>query len=348
MSIDDPSSEHVDIEPYRKPEPIFAFWRPESPPARLWIGYLASQLSGLLQLGFLALLTTRFDWHIIGRFDEYTALFLGASAILGVPFTMGVVASYFWYDPSIRRRGKTWWYTTVNFIFACIGAGFVLREGVICLIMASPLLILLMVGGLEFGFKLWSKPPFLQVSIFPLLLLLFIADATQPHLYRTQATTTFHSSAPPERLWHYVAGYPVNNRPADWWLWKIGLPMPLQSTGEPIVGGRRDCRFTGNVDIGERIVEAIPNRRLEFVIDRQPQHPEALHHFTLERGRIELLPDGHGGTILRGTSWYRLNVYPAAYFNLWTSTIVHQTHRRVFEYMSRLAEEKSPDLHRTF
>jgi hypothetical protein len=48
------------------------------------------------------------------------------------------------------------------------------------------------------------------------------------------------------------------------------------------------------------------------------------------------LPDGH--TLLTGTSRYRNRMWPTAYWRLWSDSIVHQIHLRVFRHIKRLSE----------
>ncbi|MBW3635606.1 MAG: SRPBCC family protein [Armatimonadetes bacterium] len=310
--------------------------RPQNPKWALFAGYAVSQVVGLGALALVAAIFVRFNAYQANELVGLTAGILGFSHFFLIPFGMGFIAAYFWLDlPSQRTHNAR--RAAFNTLIACFGAALVLREGAMCLMMAFFLLWVFMWSGLDVGQHFWRKNPFLSVSLVPLFLLLVWAEATHPPTQTFAVSTQFHSSASPQSLWKYTANYPRNPHPANWWLYRMGLPAPLQSTGRAVVGGRRDCVLTGGVSIGEKIVVAEPNRKLEFVIDRQPQHPEIVHHFVLERGRIELFPDGRGGTILKGTSWYRLNVAPAAYFDLWSAAIVRQTHARVFGWMDELA-----------
>lgn len=324
--------------------------RPKNPRLAVWMGYLVSQIVGFGALALVTLIFTRFDFQKLGDLTQWTAGILGFSQFFLVPFGMGFVASYFWlnrekWDPK-RLTSQVWWSISpgdvsgsafVNTLISCVGATLILREGAICLLMASPILWIFMALGVRTGAHFWIKNPFLGVSLVPFFLLLAFAEAGRPQSQTFAVTSEFHSQASPQSLWKYTANYPRNPRAPGWWLYRMGLPAPMQSTGMAIVGGRRDCVLSGGVSIGEKIVVAQPNRKLEFIIDKQPQHPEIVHHFVLERGRIELFPDGKGGTWLKGTSWYRLNVAPVAYFDWWSAQVVHQTHARVFNWMDELA-----------
>ncbi len=329
--------------------------RPKNPRAAIWMGYLVSQVVGFGAIALVTFIFTNFDFAKLGDLGSWTAGILGFSQFLLIPFGMGMVASYFWLDTLrisvtatelkngaalTRKVPLVGLESFINTSLACFGAFFVLREGTICLLMASPILWLFMWLGMITGDKFWRKNPFLGVSLAPLFLLLVFAEASRPQTQVFRVSTQFHSKAAPEKLWKYTANYPRNPRAAQWWLYRLGLPAPMESTGIAKVGGRRDCLLSGGVDIGEKIVVADQCRRLEFVIDKQPVHPEITRHFVLLRGRIDLQDDGQGGTILTGTSWYRLNVAPVAYFGLWSDAVVHQTHLRVFGWMDELAQTR--------
>ena len=68
-------------------------------------------------------------------------------------------------------------------------------------------------------------------------------------------------------------------------------------------------------------------------------HPPHLDHYLVCReGQflLEALPDGR--TRLVGTTWYSNRMWPAAYWNLWSDTIIHRIHLRVLKHIQQLAE----------
>jgi hypothetical protein len=164
-------------------------------------------------------------------------------------------------------------------------------------------------------------------------------DAQMPHHHAAIVTDQVLIRAAPATVWHYVPEYPTMTAPPDYWLWKIGLPIPTQSTATgAFVGAKRDCRFSGNVVFEEKIVEAETAKVLTFDVTKQPDHPELTGHFNLDRGRFLLRDNGDGTTTLIGTTWYRLHVYPAPYFDLWAADIVRRVHFRVMNHIKELAE----------
>lgn len=156
---------------------------------------------------------------------------------------------------------------------------------------------------------------------------------------RASSSATTTRTAPPERVWQYVIDYPAITEKPDFWLWKVGLPAPVQSTATGhFVGARRRCAFEGNIAFDERIVEMEPARKLTFDITDQPKDPEIMGHLDLKRGRMILRDNHDGTTTLIGTSWYKLKVYPSAYYDLWTQSIMRAVHLRVMHHIQRLAE----------
>lgn len=222
-----------------------------------------------------------------------------------------------------------------------LGAVF-MREGVICLIMAAPLhlAIIAMGYGIGRGLARWRKSKTVSVSLAPLVVLGVMAETAGPvPNYADAITDSVTVNAPAEYVWKYVVDYPDNPNPPDYWLWQVGLPAPTHSVA-PVqaVGARRDCKFTEDHAFEERIVELQPNRKLVFAITKQPQHPEIIGHITVDKGEIVLTPNADGTTTVTATSWYRLHVRPAAYFDWWAADVTRHIHFRVLGYMKTLAE----------
>ncbi len=223
-----------------------------------------------------------------------------------------------------------------------VGSYVLIREGVICLIILSPVIFGMMAFGAWIGRVLARSvlKRTVQVSIIPLIALAVFAEASGPKPDYTGAVAdSVTINAPPEYIWRYVLEYPENQAPSEYWLWNIGLPRPIQSVAEtPEVGATRLCRFSDGIVFEERITELEPNRVMTFDVTRQPDHPEVIGHFQFDRGQIRLTPNADGTTTITATSWYRLFVRPAPYFDWWTADITRNIHFRVLNHMKRLAE----------
>ncbi|QGZ95746.1 SRPBCC family protein [Terricaulis silvestris] len=224
-----------------------------------------------------------------------------------------------------------------------VAAFVLLREGVICLIILSPLIFVMVAAGAFLGRVIVRATPkrSLQVSLIPLIALAVFAEASGPKPdYSGSVADSVTINAPPEYVWRYVVQYPENETPSEYWLWNVGLPRPIQSVAEtPEVGGTRLCRFSDGIVFEERITELVPNQVMTFDVTRQPNHPEVIGHFQFDRGQIRLTPNANGTTTITATSWYRLFVRPAPYFDWWTADITRNIHFRVLNHMKRLAEQ---------
>ncbi len=320
----------------------------ETPPARptkkatrrpvLW-GVLSGWV--LIFLPYLAVTIIRN--HGIGfLFEEPSSgLYYNASVLLLLPFVQGFAAG--WVRGPLKPDSLRGWSITFAVLFwDLIAAALFLREGIICLIMASPLLlgffaIAFLIGRAIAG---WRSGGRVSVSLAPLVLLAVLAETAGPKPnYPDAITDSVTVNAPADYVWRYVVQYPDNPNPPDYWLWQLGVPAPTHSVA-PVqaVGEKRECRFNGGQAFEERIAELEPNRKLVFVITKQPQDPEIIGHLTVDKGEILLTQNPDGTTTLTATSWYRLHVRPAAYFDMWAADITRHVHFRVLGYMKQLAE----------
>jgi uncharacterized protein YndB with AHSA1/START domain len=201
-------------------------------------------------------------------------------------------------------------------------------------------MLVIWIGTLAGHSFLRGLRPKVQVSLVPLVMLAVFAEARGPTPnFTAEVTDSVIVDAPPEYVWRYVTTYPENRDAPQYWLWQAGLPYPTQSIADaPEVGAKRICAFSTGIAFEERIVEIQPNEVMTFEVTKQPDHPEVAGHFQFDRGQIRLTRNGDGTTTLTATSWYRLFVRPAAYFNWWTEDITRQVHFRVLNHMRDLAE----------
>ena len=302
-------------------------------------------IAGILAANALALGVALLTWILFfltgGRRsdgNDNPFVFVASDFIL-VPMAMGAVTAYVWRDLDLKRQEAAGG-SFVSLLLGCALSAIVLREGTICLLMALPLVVTFQWVGYRIGKALAnrkSRP--LNATLAPLFLLLITANVLTTRGYDGAETDRIVIHAPARKVWRYLAGYPAIAAPPDYWLWRIGLPVPVQSTANgSAVGAARKCLFTGNVALDERITQSTPERELAFDVVSQPKDPEIVGHFTLHRGQFLLKDNGDGTTTLTGTSWYTLNVHPAVYYDLWVQDIVSHVHLRVMRHIKILAE----------
>lgn len=230
-------------------------------------------------------------------------------------------------------------------------------EGLVCFVMAFPLVFPLYWAG-YFGTRRaldsWrDRGRTAMVSLVPLLSLATLAAARDVPVaeVRTQ-TTTIEIDAPPERIWPYLFRMDAIPPPGSP-LFRAGVAHPLRiaSSGTEVGSLRRCVLSTGTMP--ETITVSEPARRMRFrVLETPPAMRElnpfgpvnAAHlrgYFTVGTGEFRLIPLGNGRTRLVGTSTYSLEIYPAAYWTLWSDHIVNGVHLAVMGEMKRRVESRA-------
>jgi hypothetical protein len=269
-----------------------------------------------------------------------TMFVIGLPSLFLVPLCSGAAAAFCWrrLKPGIST---ILFATLMMTVLVLAGATIIAGEGVICLIIVSPLLYGTVLTGAIVG-HLWfrkSGGP-LQWCLVPVLA---FAAAGEPLARSDRAGVVadeIRITASPEKVWSQLTAFPEIPDAPDYWLFRLGLPYPTSATGSgAYVGADRQCIFSGNMVFGEKIVECRPNENLTFDITELPPHPELIGHITPTRGQFLLRDNGDGTTTLTGTSWYTLHVRPLWYSDWWTEQIVRAVHLRVMEDIRRRAEQ---------
>src|SRR5207237_1153813 len=73
-----------------------------------------------------------------------------------------------------------------------------------------------------------------------------------------------------------------------------------------------------------------------FGVAEQPQH--LTEYGDIQRGQFLLTQNPDGTTTLTGTTWYRLKVFPTAYWDAWAKRFLHAIHLRVLDHVKRISE----------
>ncbi len=280
----------------------------------------------------------------------------GWGLFVGVPFAVSLasVLLYAWHRP--RRLGACLVVALLS--VALLGASLIVlaAEGVICVLMASPIAALLaLIGGLV-GYAIQDTSWKVQrmavclLLVTPLVLGAEWAGAPVPPLHAV--TTAVDIAATPATVWRHVVAFAALPPPEEP-LFRAGIAYPVRATihGRG-VGAVRRCEFSTGQFVEPITVWDEP-RLLRFgVISQAPPmeewtpyrdvHPAHLDgYLKSEQGQFRLEPLPGGGTRLSGTTWYRLAMWPSPYWKLWSDAIIHAIHRRVLRHIEREAESMS-------
>jgi hypothetical protein len=306
------------------------------------VGAVAGAVVGLVMLAF----------SVYGLRDYGFGLFMGS------PLLVAAIAAWLYNRPV--RRGLGGSLLVAQLAILICGAFLMLfaLEGLVCLAMLYPLAAAMgLVGGLV-GYTIATLAPGRPASLgLPLLALPLIMGAER--LYRPVPTyevrTAVEIDAAPESVWPHVVGFSELPDPPAWYF-RLGIAYPKRATIDGAgVGAVRHCEFSTGAFV-EPITAWDPPRRLAFDVASQPPpmhelspyrhvHPPHLDgYLRCRRGEFRLVPLADGRTRLEGSTWYEYEIYPQAYWTLWSDLLIHQIHRRVLDHIKRLSEARGERL----
>lgn len=321
-----------------KPDPLDRLM----PHSALGSGAMAIAVTALV-----AVALTVTSVHVLGQY--------GWGLFVGIPFTLGLAATLLYAYRTPRTLGQCLGVSATAILLTAATLFALAVEGVICLVMAAPLGLGLALMGGTLGYFIqrrgWSDraPVALGLVMMLLLPVLMGAEARQGGPAPVIAVkTTIDIDAPPSAVWHHVIAFSALPPPTDW-ASRLGVAYPMRAeirgTG---VGAVRHCVFSTGPFI-EPITVWNPPHRLAFDVKSQPPSMKELSpfavkaphldHFLVSQGGQFLLTDLPGGrTRLEGTTWYRHNIWPGPYWQVWSDAIIHGIHRRVLTHIRSLAE----------
>ncbi|MBT2187001.1 SRPBCC family protein [Sphingobium nicotianae] len=243
---------------------------PGKPLRPLWQRIVAAiGIAALMGLGGYALISAVGSGS--GALISFTFLLILPAAICGLVCCV--------IDPRGQRSGGFYLMVPVWILLAAIILGaVVLREGVICIIMLTPLWLISGAIGAGLGYRLTHRATrenraySMALFVAPLVAMQVEPMIPVPQTYAT-VTRTIVVAAPPERIWPLLRGIP-DVRPGEgrWNISQdlIGIPRPLGARllGQG-VGAERLANWGHNVRFRERITQWRPGRRIgwRFVFD---------------------------------------------------------------------------------
>jgi hypothetical protein len=256
------------------------------------------------------------------------------------PCSVGLAASWIW-RPLRLGIGETVLHSLFCTAIGLAIAGFVFREGAICLLIIAPIIYAGVLAGALTG-RTWFNisRDRLNVLLAPLVVAAIVAEPVLRTAHTSVVADELRIAAPPGDVWPHVLAFATIPNPPQFWLFRFGLPYPTETINSGnFVGADRACHFSGGAVFKEKVAELEPQRRLTFDIIEMPPDPELLGHLDATRGQFELRDNGDGTTTLIGRTWYSLHVRPAWYFDWWTHQIFRAVHSRVMEHIKLLAEK---------
>lgn len=280
------------------------------------------------------------------------------SFIVGVPVCVGALVAYLANRKSPIGTGSGILLSQISMLLFVFIAGAFLREGIICILMALPILLAFVGLGALLA-KLFSsleknkKNDKMMGAFLFLPLLLGTAEQQMiPPDSIHQLHRSVYIDATPENIWQQL-NFPTGIRPEELsggFAYRIGVPYPIEArTLEPRVGGKRALVWQRGVRFEEEITAWEENRHLAwkylFTPDSFPEGSLDDHiviggkYFGLEDTSYTLTPVA-GGTRLDISVKVRVGTHFNWYAGWWAEFLVGDTAETILDFYKRRAEAR--------
>lgn len=276
----------------------------------------------------------------------------GYALFVTVPICLGYSYSMLRGLHGKKRLGQLILGTSILGLIACLFFLVVGVEGLICVVMALPIVIPLMILGTLLAYaiqkRLWAKvyTPVLLLMLNPLSL---VYDVTYNNYRTSTVTTQMVVNAPAQVVWQQIAS-PFNFGKADFFWLKRGISYPENMS----VVGKGDSMFLqchySNGNLLAPVLVYQPNSTLRFKLTEppvsmretsfypgiQPQHVSS--KFFVEYGEFKIIATGSNQCIVNATTAYQYKIGPEAYWELWSNFLIDKMHLHVLHKIKAQSE----------
>ncbi len=281
----------------------------------------------------------------------------GWSVFIGIPFFLGftTVVIYGSSHPDLRQS-EAFGVACLSVLVLNILMLVLAFEGIICVIIGLPILIGIGGIGAALGYSVVRRRATraLHMILIPLLAIPamgFMENSASLAPPLIAVSTEVEINASKQDVWNELVAFSQIDEPTEW-LFKTGIAYPTHAeiAGRG-VGAVRHCHFTTGSFIEPITVWNEPHT-LSFSVLDQPAPmvewslyqsldiPHLDGSFQSERGEFQLETLSDGRTRLRGTTWYRHDIWPGIYWRLWSDFILHRIHLRVLNHIGKEAEKR--------
>lgn len=285
---------------------------------------------------------------------DWSSDVMSMSFAVFTPMAVGAITVYF--AERNRRRSVAFYIvgSWVSLFFFVLGVSLIKLEGFVCIVLATPLfMILAAFGGVIMGI-VCRKSKHKNTTVNSLALLPFVValgEMGQPlpeHIQEVKQS--IHINAPAEAVWHHI-NFPTDIKPEELkggFAYKIGVPYPIEArTMSPTVGGKRELKWQRGVHFEEIIEAYTENQFIQwkyvFTPDSFPLGSLDDHvaiggkYFNLENTSYRLTPEA-GGTRLDISVKYRVSTGFNWYANPWAEFLITDTADAILSFYKQRSE----------
>ncbi|UPT70255.1 MAG: hypothetical protein M0D53_14305 [Flavobacterium sp. JAD_PAG50586_2] len=293
----------------------------------------------------------------IGFISIYFLGDYGWTVFVFLPFLIGFLPSYLASKKLELSKKDCYSLSFTSLLISLLVLLICAIEGVICIVMALPILILIIWISAYIGYTINKKKSKLSRAHFTIILTLYslsflsfdyINEPEEMMSVKTQIVV----NAPIEKVWDNVVSFDTIPEPQEFFF-KTGIAYPQNATiNGKGVGAIRYCNFTTGSFVEPIITWNEPNL-LQFTVASQPLpmkewnpfwdiYPPHLDGYLKSyKGQFKLERIGNNVTLLEGTTWYKVDIYPQFYWKIWVNTIIHKIHYRVLKHIKSESEKEN-------
>lgn len=276
----------------------------------------------------------------------------GVGMFVVSPLVIGAVTAFLANRTGDIGAKRTFLLVTLALALGGIALVVVALEGVVCIVLASPLALLAaLIGGLlgraiaRAGTRS-ARPSLMSVAFLPLV---FASESALPANTYFETRETIEVRAPAHAVWLSIVHMePIVAPPAL--PFRLGVAYPI--SGEIVgsgVGALRRGRFSTGVAI-ERVTAWRADRELAFVVLSDPPamhelspyaHVNAPHvkgYFKTIETRFEIVPEGPDRCRILEQTTHELRLDPILYWMPFARWIIHENNMRVLSHIAAQAE----------
>jgi len=285
----------------------------------------------------------------------------GWSVFIAAPFAVSIIAPILFGYKKRRTAAQCIQASFLSLLFTGAGALLFHIEGIICLLMASPLIAVVATIGGSIAYHIQGpsiKNEVPQITgtlsiLLPLLAMWETSSPSTPPVYKV--STAVAVQAEPPAVWKRVICFPPMRKP-DELMFKAGIAYPthatISGTGR---GAVRHCVFNTGTFVEPITVYQEPHLlRFDVTSQARPMnetsiyadlHPPHLNGYMMSRmGQFSLKKIETGGTALEGTTWYQNRMEPYFYWRILSDEIIHKIHERVLVHVKTVSENDIAEL----